>query len=560
MRRSELFGNLLRLRAEVRERGSVKASCERILEQVSSIIAGRLKRGKSGICFLSSFLSIGAIIFLFLSFDVIAQGDNINPMMLVLLDSPVYAFFDKLSTMGVMSLLDKSFPLTRGEVCELLKQAQASLKGDIERKQLERFLRLYSPPKGQNPYLWHLYRSDYTFELDLGLRGEIEPRWGSPKIERTSTLDSWGNVWGQIGDHMAFGDEVRSAMIWGRPRRLPYASVQTTELESDQTSISTINAYMIFNLRYFLLELGKDKVRWGPGVRGALTLSDNPPPMDMIKLIGSFSPFKFTFLIAPLEDEERKYLTAHRLEGKLRPWLTLAVSETGISVERLKAGYLNPFLIYFVSEESGEEDRLHNRAISFDGQIRPMDGLRIYGELMVDDFQPKRGFWDPGTKFGVLTGFQVTSPLLSNADLSCEYTFINQYAYTTTSTRTPPSKAYTHGGYVLGHWLGPDSDELWVRFRYLLNDRLSAYLIYDLERHGEGRVDKPFDPKRDKRWEFLSGVRDMQSEISIGVSYDLIGRCSAMIEGSYYWRRNVDNVRGKEESGIGVKVGGFWRF
>jgi hypothetical protein len=492
------------------------------------------------------------ILFSLLLLDPTAWSSTVNPMVLVPLDSPVYALLDRLATMGAIPLTHKSLPLSRGEIYRLLMAAGENLEDELESSRTERFLRLYSPQDEHNPYIWHLYKEDHSFELDLGLRGEMN--------DKAFMLDSFGSAWGQVGEIMAFGDDVRSAMIWGEAEELPYASSQTTVLKSEQISVSAINAYAIFNLSPFRLEIGRDKARWGPGRWGALTLSDNSPSMDMAKLTGTFDPFTFTFLVARLRDKERKYLTAHRLEGRLRPWLTLAVSEVGISLRRLDVGYLNPFLIYFVSEEGGEEDKLHNRVISFDGQIRPMKGVRLWGELMVDDFQPSLGFWHPGTKFGILAGMQIAPPLIPGTDLTLEYAFVNQFAYTSTSVETLPSKAYTHAGYVLGHGLGTDSDGLWVRFRYFLNDLISAHIAYRLERHGEGKVDRPFDPRQDKRWDFLSGVVETRNEISAGASYDMIGRCSAEIEGSYSWRRNVDNVRDKEERGVEVKVGGFYRF
>ena len=109
------------------------------------------------------------------------------------------------------------------------------------------------------------------------------------------------------------------------------------------------------------------------------------------------------------------------------------IDELVVYANRFELSYLNPAIIYFLTEPdlSASPD---NRLLGIDMDLTIIPQLELYGELMIDDFQPHEGlgaFRDSATKFGILLGRYWVDPLgLKDTDLRIEYAFINQFAYT----------------------------------------------------------------------------------------------------------------------------------
>jgi hypothetical protein len=180
---------------------------------------------------------------------------------------------------------------------------------------------------------------------------------------------------------------------------------------------------------------------------------------------------------------------------------------------------------------------------------------------MADDIQFKRGWRNWATKFGVLSGLYYVNPFgLPDTDLRFEYAFINQYAYT--GWEDMPQRAYTNDRHSLGHWLGADADDLWLIVRHSLTDNLNLSLTYELQRQGEGNIDKPHPDKApiDDTWEFLSGITESTHSLAVGVEYRNIEKYCAKIEYAFYWRKNVKHQLSVNENNQKLIVNGCYRF
>jgi hypothetical protein len=187
---------------------------------------------------------------------------------------------------------------------------------------------------------------------------------------------------------------------------------------------------------------------------------------------------------------------------------------------------------------------------SADIDILLLKNLEIYGELMIDDFQPEFGLRSPfhwASKWGILLGFYYIDPFsLPDTDIRVEYAFVNQYAY----THDPIDTTYTHYYSVIGHHIGADADDLFLDIRHRFTDKLQMALSYELERHGEGNVNKPHpkDAPWDEEWEFLSGVTESTNSLSLGLSYATIGRYFADLKYTASWVKNISNKLGENST------------
>ncbi len=128
--------------------------------------------------------------------------------------------------------------------------------------------------------------------------------------------------------------------------------------ELDSNEIDLLTGYVKFSPLDFLeIEVGRDSMWWGQGYAGTLLLTDNAPPLDMIKVsnptaiilpgfLSYLGPFKYSFFWARLEDN-RDY--PHTLYGGERdrfqadPEPGNRICRTRSSSEEKAAAHREPF-------------------------------------------------------------------------------------------------------------------------------------------------------------------------------------------------------------------------
>ena len=413
---------------------------------------------------------------------------------------------------------------------------------------------------------------DYHFAFDLVASQRAISRMSAAfPMEGTGYVTTLlPKVHGQVSDNFAFSTDIAYRFLYGEqfddlfPDEASYV-----QSEGDLLNKTAIDAYLKFKLPWFELQIGQDNLRWGPGYHGALIVSENPISMDMMKLQATYKHITFSAFTGILEDTNPeinlKYLSGHRIEGYLWNRLGLGFSEVVVYGNRFEPGYLNPVTVYLASAANIERGDSRatgtgdNVLISVDSRLRLIDNLEIYGELMVDDGNPAAEFHNWDTKFGILGGIYATDPFgIPDTDLHAEYAFINQYAY----THENPVNVYKHFTSVIGHHIGSDADNLWIELRHRFTDKLESTLTYELERHGEGDVDKPhpLDAPADDRWTPLSGITQSEHGITFGINYTAIGRYSFAVDFRQIWVRNLGNQAGINETGREIRVKALHRF
>ena len=498
----------------------------------------------------------------------------------------VYRFLNKRALPGITR---GSIPLTRGQITDLLSSlSHKHVNGEInlsriDQEHLTAFLQLFADalPADQisarrRLHVMQLKGDGYHFALDLAVAQETVSRTVDVVSEAGTTYITTllPHVHGQVRDDFAFSTNIGYNFLYGKrfddlfPDEALY-----THFGGDLENRVPIDAYLKFKLPWFDLQIGQDRLRWGPGYHGALLVSENPTSIDMIKLQGSYKHITFTAFTGVLEELtpgiDDKYISGHRIEGYLWNRFGLGFSELVVYGNRFEPSYLNPVNIYLINmvrtekgdSRAGKVSGAYgdNVLISFDSRLRLIDNLEIYGELMIDDGNPAKDFHHWDTKFGLLGGLYATDPFgLPDTDLHAEYAFINQYAY----THNNPANVYRHFTSVIGHHIGSDADNLWVELRHRFTDEIESVLTYELERHGEGNVNKPHPPDapREDLWTPLSGITQSEHRIALGLSYTAIGRYSFVGDLTQIWMRNMGNRLEMNENGQEIKLRALYRF
>jgi hypothetical protein len=373
--------------------------------------------------------------------------------------------------------------------------------------------------------------------------------------DRVYQAASGFSVWGTLGSRIGFFLDARDTREWGTrtyPRgaritweRFGHASGYGTHVYHDETV-----GYLFLNIPYVEVELGKNNNRWGPGRTGALALSDYATSYDQIKLSAKFWKARFTYVhgflrqYPPLTDREymvngvtrkifsNKFLAAHRLEVRPWRWLQVGLHETVIYGERnVELAYLNPINFYRSAEHFlGDRD---NAMMGMDVELRPRRDVRLYAELLLDDFSVSRIGDDwYGNKTAWLAGAHLTNPLhIARSDFRFEYVRLEPYLY----THTFPINVYKNYGSELGHWAGPNSDVLYGEFLYWLNLRWQFKLQATHYRHGAnpadrnigGDIDRAFVPGDPQTVKFLDGIKEQRTTLGVQASYEFVRSLAA---------------------------------
>ncbi len=327
-------------------------------------------------------------------------------------------------------------------------------------------------------------------------------------------------------------------------------------------------AFLTFTHKYFYLLYGREYNQWGVGHRGNLILSTNAQPYDQIKLVIRYWRFKYTHLTAFLQyisPEMRHiiksqphlsvYWSGNRLELDAGRGIQLGFSEGIIYGNRsLQIGYLHP-LSFYKSLEHYYGDR-DNGVLSLDFEWRLVPGVKLFGEWFMDDITTgKLGTDFYGNKFAWQGGLMLVNPLhLPDIDFLIEYTRIKPYVY---SHSFRDYNKYKHYDTILGHDIGPNSDDWFVRLRKRFSRFLQFSLEYERYRHGSnlpdrnvgGDPDRPFRNGDSREAPFLDGIRNTQTSYGGGVQYELVRNLMA----DFHYRRFRMNS-GKWESLVNLRL------
>ncbi|MBD3181784.1 hypothetical protein GF312_05795 [Candidatus Poribacteria bacterium] len=284
-------------------------------------------------------------------------------------------------------------------------------------------------------------------------------------------------------------------------------------------------AYINMQKGPFEVLFGRDHLYWGPGSNGSLIISDNSPAFDMIMLKAEFGVIQFLAFSAMLDKMwaehgnpptrylANRYLSGHRMDWLVNKRLQLGLSEVvlyGGDNRGIELQYLNPLIPYYATQWNSTTIRRDDNVLTCaDFALRPFDGIKIYGQFLVDDFSYSGG--DPHA-LGYIGGIYFSDLMdFSGIDLMTEYTRIDSWTY----THLEQDKQYTHYGWIIGHELGPDAEQMLIKSIMIYNPDARLETLYKYSREGSRKVADRFKGEDYKNINFPSG--NVQSKHIIGI-------------------------------------------
>ncbi|MDF1543925.1 MAG: capsule assembly Wzi family protein [bacterium] len=255
---------------------------------------------------------------------------------------------------------------------------------------------------------------------------------------------------------------------------------------------SVENAFLSYRSGRFHLLVGRYASFWG-GYR-SLLFSPNLP-LDGFGYRYHWGKITLSYRLARLnsifsEDattfQENRYLAGHRLDWRLNDKVRLGLFETvlfGGVGRQVEFFYLNPIVSFHAAQMNENSD--DNILIGFDFSYVPTPGQKLYGQLLVDDFQIENktdGDQEPD-QYGLLLGI-FSGKLLSAADLRLEYTRVTNWTF----NQQKPRNRYLFNLAPIGNLAGNDFDQYLLEISRWLKPSLLLTLSINHRRQGEGRI------------------------------------------------------------------------
>lgn len=243
------------------------------------------------------------------------------------------------------------------------------------------------------------------------------------------------------------------------------------------------------------IQLGREPKTAGYGYGNKLMLSGHNPTLDFIQFNFSYGILHYTSIHASTvgkfsQDASKrytKYWAFNRLKLSFENLFDIGIGESIVYSGRgLELGYLTPFAFYKFIEHS-LQDR-DNGNLYLDIQTSFIKNLELQATFFLDE----NILFNFGelNKYINKTAYQVGAfwyqPLsIDNLSLIFEYTKIRPFVYTHNNFKN----TYTAWEVILGHPIGPNSDEIFTKAAYNFNDWIRLTFNYRFIRSGENVYD-----------------------------------------------------------------------
>jgi len=438
----------------------------------------------------------------------------------------IYDLLDELANEGIIELNSAVKPYSRLFIAEKLLEAN-NIPEDLTKRQLSEikfYLNEYSLETGKLPDTKiRLLRNNKT---DISL---IQPAFNYkdsvfrarilPILGMNITTNQNGNIikrWygasfeSMIGKNLSIYGSLRDISIQGdllaRPLYLNDFPGYEYKESSSGGDFSDSRGGIKYSNNWMSVGLVKDNIVWGDNYHGSNIISGKSPSFPMISLnIKPVNWFELNYihgwLVSNVLDSTRYYVDnvgakKYRMSNKFIaanlftftpiPKLKISVGNSIIYAEyNVQPAYFIPIAFYKSIDHTltkGLQLENQNSQVFFNISSRNIKHLHLYSSIFFDEidfsrFMPSSEERNPASyKIGAdLSNFPV-----KNLSLIAEFTRTSIITY----KHSIPSLTYASNGYNLGHYLGDNSQEIYLALKYKPIKGLNVELNFMDAKHG----------------------------------------------------------------------------
>ena len=506
--------------------------------------------------------------------------------------SEIYDFLEELTTDGVIHSNAAIKPYTRDHIARLLAEAQSkdSLLSKRQKDDLQFYLQdyaleldtlpVYSSYGHRHVTQWitpvsnlsladpslHILTKDKIFkmrvrpilgmDLSYNKHGLLMHRWYGAEIQMD--IAHHLSIWGSIRDNSWSGQGISGSRIT-QPQflnNLPGVQYKEANYGGD---FSDSRGGIALYAWWGSIGVQRERITWGDAQHCSNILSAHNPAVPMVTL--QLTPckwFQFDYFHAWLPSnviDSTYYYSEQQKEGvserEYRPankfmaanmftfmpikYIQFSFGNSIIYAERnVQAAYFIPIAFY------KSLDHLLTKGLRTENQnsqafatitVRPTDHLRLYGSFFLDEFKFSRLKRSDPQKNPVsyLVGFNWSGWPVRGLSLRGEF----MRAYIATYVHSIKVLDYTSNSYNMGHYMGANSQSIFVELSYrpvrslrltLSYTQDTKYTAFDYIRGDIGKIiaEKPF---KNKIWR--------NDEVQFRAVYEVFNNCYAHVDCTY---------------------------
>jgi hypothetical protein len=269
--------------------------------------------------------------------------------------------------------------------------------------------------------------------------------------------------------------------------------------------------FIQYNSRYTQILFGREYLKWGYGHTGNLFISDNSRPFDMLKMTIMGKHTHFESFVAQLDQMygAERYLTGTRFALMLWSSTVLGVGQSALygGIHRsIDFTLSNPLAFYSFSQDNDQKQM--NGMLYADLSKSFGSSYKIYGELLIDDFQVDReekSDLEPN-EIAFMIGVEGVQ-VFDRLDFWLELIQVRNRTYNVPGIR--PWEKFLHRGKPISHPYGTDFQLLSGNVESWLFQNLKGRMNISILRKGEGTVNGPFtEPWMEEDLNFESGYSE----------------------------------------------------
>jgi len=476
---------------------------------------------------------------------------------------------------------DAALPLSRMQVAKYLSALEQKIDemSSVERETYEflktefnyELLKIAGDPQPSETR-WHVYSHEIEqgiINFDLNYGQTFSYATAQPTSDRAVGLKTYGYAFNSVGfytsiiDYATKGDNLNYSRLndrqidniyWLSPEdRDYYKRVKTQDrgvipsqlTSTNQYQFDEVNAQFSWQIGAFTLSLEKMNNVWGYGRNGSVIFSDNAPSYPQIKLrvpiskniefvyfhgelnsnvVDSSQSYNVTYGNPPFqtfrEVDHSKFIAAHQLEMYLWDGVDFSVGESIVYSDR---GPLLMYLIPVMFFKSGEwyNNDKDNCQIFGSLDLNVIKNIDAYLSLFIDELNTDKLFTNSymaREQIAFSSGIRVFDFPTTNFDMNLEYTRVNPATY----NHKYPAATFANNGFVLGNWMGQNSDYLFLEFGYTPMHALRVTAFGDIYRKG-GMLPIADQYSSDQgKMTFLFGPLHVERAIGITAKYQPI--------------------------------------
>jgi hypothetical protein len=486
----------------------------------------------------------------------------------------VYFFLERLSLKGIIELDDVVKPLSKKYISEKILEAKSKIDklNNLEKEELVFFEKDYYLEiegfgnKNENRKNLNYFEkgiaerfrafsySDKTFKLNadpiIGYRVTFPGK--DRNIHSWMGIYTYGYFLDNIGMSLNFRSNNEHGTNIDHLKNFTPETGIISQGNSKNIDYSEVKSMVSIDWEWGNAVVAKDFIEYGYAKSGNLVLSNKAPsfpyvrlqihPVDWLKF-HYFHAFLSSNVIdsANLAEYKRdiyisKYFAWHSLIITPLKGLDISLGESVIYSNKLEIIYLMPFMFYYYADDF--LSNRHNQPGDANSQIflsvsskNHLKNTHLYGTFFIDeltlsgisgtlfvDGQTIRdafGDRESRTQLGYTVGLSATDLPLDNLTLTTEYTRINPFVY----GHHDPAQTYTNSSYLMGHWMGQNSDLFYLELNYRFLRGLQATVWGEYIRKGSSDYSEQYGKHQPQ---FLFGLKNYYKYFGLNIKYELI--------------------------------------